>query len=272
MTNIFKKRAFGFVIICVIIVSLLIAFRVTRDAVENNEFNENKSGSAESAINYDEAYDKVKSYAGKKGYSIDEYPDSLIKLLAKAPESEQFVLEYPEEKDKSHKVSMKKYKNCDSVPLFIQWDTQWGYAPYGNGIVGLDGCGPTCLSMVAVYYLKDTKLSPDYVARFADKNGYYVDGVGSSWALISEGGKKLGLDVQEIPLDENVIINNLQQGRAIICSVGEGDFTTKGHFIVLTDYNNGEISVNDPNSYINSEKKWSYERLAPQIRNMWAIS
>lgn len=271
MSNIFRKKGFGLVIICVIAVSLLISFRVTKDAINDNEFSEMKSGSAKPPLDYSDAYDKVKDYADENGYSMNEYPESLIKLLAKAPESEQFVLEYPEEKNKSHKVNMKKYKNCDSVPLFIQWDTQWGYAPYGNGIVGLDGCGPTCLSMVAVYYLQDTKFSPDYVAHFADKNGYYVDGVGSSWSLISEGGKKLGLDVQEIPLDENVIMNNLQQGRAIICSVGEGDFTTKGHFIVLTAYNNSEITVNDPNSYINSEKKWSYERLAPQIRNMWTV-
>ncbi|MDE6470258.1 MAG: C39 family peptidase [Eubacterium sp.] len=252
--------------------SLFIAFKVTSDTINNDGFSEPKSASSESTLDYNEAYDKVKNYADKNDCSIDEYPESLIKLLAKAPESEQFVFEYPKEKGKSRKVNMKKYKNCDRVPLFIQWDTQWGYAPYGNGIVGLDGCGPTCLSMVAVYYLQDTKLSPDYVARFADKNGYYVDGVGSSWSLISEGGKKLGLDVQEIPLDENVVKNNLQQDRAIICSVGEGDFTAKGHFIVLTAYNNGEITVNDPNSYSNSERKWTYERLKPQIKNMWAVS
>lgn len=272
MSNIFRKKVFSLLILCVIIVSLFIAFKVTSDTINNDGFSEPKSASSESTLDYNEAYDKVKNYADKNDCSIDEYPESLIKLLAKAPESEQFVLEYPKEKGKSHKVNMKKYKNCDSIPLFIQWDTQWGYAPYGNGIVGLDGCGPTCLSMVAVYYLQDTKLSPDYVARFADKNGYYVDGVGSSWSLISEGGKKLGLDVQEIPLDENVVKNNLQQDRAIICSVGEGDFTAKGHFIVLTAYNNGEITVNDPNSYSNSERKWTYERLKPQIKNMWAVS
>lgn len=272
MSNIFRKKVFGLVIICVIIVSLFIAFRVTSNAINNDDFSEIKSYSDEATLAYNDAYDKVKSYADENGYSINEYPESLIKLLAKAPESEQFVLEYPKEAGKNHKVNMKKYKNCDSVPLFIQWDTQWGYAPYGNGIIGLDGCGPTCLSMVAVYYLQDTKYSPDYVARFAEKNGYYVNGVGSLWTLISEGGKKLGLDVQEIPLDENIVKTNLQQGRAIICSVGEGDFTTKGHFIVLTDYGNGEITVNDPNSYRNSEKKWSYERLASQTNNMWAVS
>lgn len=272
MSDIFRKKLFGLLIICAIIVSLFISLKVTSNAISNNEFAEVKSYSDEPTLAYNNAYDKIKSYADENGYSIDEYPDTLIKLLSKAPESEQFVLEYPEEKDKSHKVNIKQYKNCDSVPLFIQWDTQWGYAPYGNGIVGLDGCGPTCLSMVAVYYLHNTKFSPDYVARFADKNGYYVDGVGSSWALISEGGKKLGLDVQEIPLDENVVKNNLQQGRAIICSVGKGDFTAKGHFILLTDYSNGEITVNDPNSYRNSEKKWSYARIAPQINNMWAVS
>ena len=51
-----------------------------------------------------------------------------------------------------------------------------------------------------------------------------------------------------------------------------GDFTTSGHFIVLTGVENGKIRVNDPNSKVNSEKLWDYDRLESQINNLWAFS
>ena len=54
--------------------------------------------------------------------------------------------------------------------------------------------------------------------------------------------------------------------------MGPGDFTTTGHFIVLTEYKNGKIRVNDPNSRKNSEKEWEYDAIKNQIRNLWAIS
>ena len=114
-------------------------------------------------------------------------------------------------------------------------------------------------------------MAPDKIVEFALEEGYYSPGNGSSWTLISEGGVKLGLDVTEIPLDENRILENLQVGNPIICAMGEGDFTTSGHYIVLVGCRNGEILVNDPNSLENSRKTWSYERLAPQIRNLWVL-
>ena len=54
--------------------------------------------------------------------------------------------------------------------------------------------------------------------------------------------------------------------------MGAGDFTTSGHFIVLTEYTEEGFSVLDPNSKERSEKKWSYERIEGQIRNIWAFS
>ena len=53
--------------------------------------------------------------------------------------------------------------------------------------------------------------------------------------------------------------------------MGPGDFTTTGHFIVLSGCEDGLIKINDPNSYANSEKLWSYEEIADQIRNLWVI-
>ena len=151
----------------------------------------------------------------------------------------------------------------------MQWDERWGYSKYGDNVMGLTGCGPTCLSMVCSYLLEDTKYDPLYMAKFAEENGYYVSGSGSAWTLISKGGKKLGLDVIEIPLDENRIRRNLEVGNPIICIMGPGDFTTTGHFIVMTEYVDGKIRINDPNSRERSEMLWDYEDIKGQIKNLW---
>ncbi len=214
---------------------------------------------------------KVKAYAEENGISYGAYPPSIIELLERNPETEAFVLNYPLEYGKTHTVDLREYEETDKVPLFVQWDPQWGYIPYGQDVAGITGCGPVCLAMAAYYLTGSEEMSPDNIIQFALDNGYCVPGNGSSWTLISEGGVKLGLDVTELPLDKNRIFANLQVNNPVICVMGPGDFTQSGHFIVMTGIENGKIRINDPNSYANSSKLWDYEKIKDQIRNIWAI-
>lgn len=211
----------------------------------------------------------IASFAQAHNLTLSDWPDSLIALLDKNPEAADFVLNYPLLKDSKPEIDLGVYLSCNEVPLFLQWDARWGYSEYGNELMGLSGCGPTCLSMVCFYLLKDPQFTPRYVADFAQQHGYCLPGNGSSWTLISEGGKMLGLDVIEIPLDKNRITGNLEAGNPIICVMGPGDFTTTGHFIVMTDYVDGKIKINDPNSPSRSNKLWDYDLIKDQIRNLW---
>ena len=213
----------------------------------------------------------VTAFALKHRIPYNTYPESLIDLLERNPETESFVLEYPLKNDLTQAVDLSEYRYCDSIPLFLQWDQRWGYISYGNDVAGLTGCGPVCLSMAAYYLTRDDAFSPDRMIRFAIDNNYVSAGNGSSWTLISEGGQKLGFDVTEIPLDKNRIIRNLEVDNPIICVMGPGDFTTSGHYIVLCGYENGLLRVNDPNSIANSQKLWDYEQIKDQIRNLWVI-
>ena len=212
---------------------------------------------------------KVKAFAEEHGIFYSEYPKSLIELLERNPETEAFVLNYPFRDDTE--IDLSEYDLSEGVPLLMQWDHRWGYLKYGSDVVGITGCGPVCLAMAGYYVTGDDAFSPERIVTFAAENGYYSPGNGSSWTLISEGGVKLGLDVTEIPLVEKRITDNLEAGNPIICAMGKGDFTTSGHYIVLVGLEEGKIRVNDPNSYANSEKLWSYEEIEGQIRNLWVI-
>ena len=214
----------------------------------------------------------VADFARVNGLSMSLWPDELIEHLETHPEAREFVLCYPFKKDLTPEIDLSQYAHTDSVPLFMQWDERWGYASYGDDLLAVSGCGPTCLSMVSVHLLGDTSLDPKTVAEFSEQNGYCVPGNGSAWALISEGGPALGLYVEELPLDENYVVQNLKEGNPVICIMGPGDFTQGGHFIVMTDYIDGQIKINDPNSVINSEKLWNHEDIESQIDNLWACS
>ena len=213
----------------------------------------------------------IAAFAEEQGLRLSDYPEELRELLQRNPETEEFVLHYPLDRDSEVHVDLSGYDRSDGVPLFLQWDRQWGFLDYGSKPAALTGCGPTCLSMAAWYLTGDDSFSPDRMMEFAEKNGYYSPGSGSSWTLISEGAVKLGFDVTEIPLVKSRIFDNLDVGNPIICAMGPGDFTTSGHFIVLVGVEDGLLRVNDPNSIKNSRKLWAFEDIESQFRNLWVI-
>jgi hypothetical protein len=203
-----------------------------------------------------------------------QYPARLLQSLSHNPELLNFTLDYPKKKGTFNRnIDLSGLYQPGQIPLLMQWDENWGYAAYGSGIIGLDGCGPTCLSMVAIGLTGDTSLTPKAVASFSENNGFLDVKTNSTlWTLMSDGAKQLGLNSKELPLDKNCMLQELSQGHPIICSLRPGDFTTEGHFIVLYAYENNAFLVRDPNSKARSAKTWSYERLKPQIRNLWAFS
>lgn len=212
-------------------------------------------------------YDAVRGQEEK-----DEIPEDLMELMEKNPETEEFVLQYPSKKGTYSTADLDEYLNSAQVPLFLQWDSRWGYYEYGGNVMGLTGCGPTCLSMVAIHVLQNPELTPIYMANYAQRNGYYADGIGTSWDFMSQGARALGLNVSEVPLTEGVVKQYLENGNPIIAIMGPGDFTESGHFIVFVGVKDGKIIVNDPNSKSRSQQLWEFEDIKYQIKNMWVYS
>lgn len=125
--------------------------------------------------------------------------------------------------------------------------------------------------MVAVGLTGKTTYNPRYVAKYAIKNDF-LEGSMTRWALMESGCNEFGLIASAVPLSKNEMFKQLDAGHSIIASLRPGDFTTTGHFIVITKTINDKFLVNDPNSKENSHKQWSYSQLAPQIKAMWAYN
>ena len=200
------------------------------------------------------------------------YPESLITLVERNPETKDFVLDYPKYKG-LQEIDLSKEVTKGEIPHFLQWDERWGYETYGSDFLALTGCGPTCLSMVVCGLTGGTQWNPYEVAKMAEENGYYVDGFGSSWDLMSSGAESLGLTVSNVIFDEEHIRATLEAGQPIICIMGPGDFTDAGHFLVLTGVDkNGDIILRDPNSLERTKQHWDLQKLMNQMKNLWSYS
>lgn len=200
---------------------------------------------------------------------IQDYPEEILKILANNIETLDFVLDYPQNKNQPCEETIGENPVKGEIPLLIQWDRRWGYGSYGSSIVAVSGCGPTCIAMVASGLTGRNDITPYTVAQYSENNGFLTAQLDTSWDLMTYGCEAFGISGTMLGLDEGAMANTLNAGMPIICSVGKGDFTSNGHFIVLTGYTDGGFQVHDPNSKVRSNQLWTYEKLKGQILNMW---
>lgn len=201
----------------------------------------------------------------------DVYPQELSKMLDLNQETLHFVEGYGERaRWQGEEIDLSGEVTAGQVPLLMQWDRRWGYDVYGDGMIGWAGCGPVCMTMAYLYLTDDASMNPRRMAEFADRGGYHADG-GTSWDFWTAGAEELGLRGEELPLSEGAMQSVLENGGLVVCSMGPGDFTTTGHYILIRGYDEKGFYVNDPNRKSNSEKQWSYDTLAGQIKNLWGI-
>lgn len=208
----------------------------------------------------------------KKEAKANGYPEKVIQLLDKNPETVQFVEDYAGKKDTIAADTIGESYIEGQIPQLLQWDERWGYSSYGTSNIAVSGCGPTCMAMVISGLTKDPSITPAKVAAYGTEHEYVDENNDTYWAFMKEAPSNWNVSCYDGRLTEEEIKNELQAGHPVICSVGPGDFTQNGHFIVLTSYNNGVVTVNDPFSQKNSDKVWNYADIADQIKAMWVYS
>lgn len=214
-----------------------------------------------------ERLNRVKKEAAEKGY-----PKSVIGLLDKNAATVDYVENYDKKKDLPPADTLGKSMVPGEIPQILQWDERWGYAPYGTSNVAVSGCGPTCMSMVVAGLTGDASVTPAKMAVYGMENGYLDEENNTYWEFMRKAGLNWGVECHESAMNEAQIIEQLEAGHPVILSVGPGDFTKYGHFIVLIDCIDGKIKVNDPFSQENSDTLWDFERLQGQTKAAWVYS
>ena len=92
--------------------------------------------------------------------------------------------------------------------------------------------------------------------------------VGTRWALMQDYAFSKGLSCKQVPITEESVRAELEAGHLLVCSMGPGDFTIQGHFIVITGTEGDGFRVHDPNSRANTARTWTFEEMRHQI---WAV-
>lgn len=287
-----KVRKIGFLAIILTTIFLIIGCRTyinstTKLDTEKNQMQNEMLGSFEKSPTYNELssinnnigtvqerLNKLKKQDIRINTIINNssnYSKELIDMLSRDIDMLDFVLKYPHMKGNVGSDSVGKVTK-GNIPLLLQWDDRWGYSIYGDNIIAINGCGPTALSMVITGLTGNNSITPQQIANFSTKHGYYVKSVGTSWNLMTRISSHFGIKSKQLSLNQNAIFSALKNKNPIICSVKAGDFTTKSHIIVLAGIENGKIKVHDPNSKKRSNILWDYDRIAPQIRNLWVFS
>ena len=200
---------------------------------------------------------------------MDQYPEALLNNLCCNPNMLDFALGYQENYDTTSGTL--GASELDGIPLFIQWDKRWGYDAYGNDVIGLSGCGPTCLSMIVIGLTKNQEATPDKLADYATEHGYYEQNSGTKWSFMDEVAAVYGVQGYYIYLSKDNMQEELSQGHPLVCAMRSGDFTSQGHFIVIAGMEGDKFLVHDPNSIERSQQLWDYDTLQYHISAIWAF-
>ena len=200
-------------------------------------------------------------------------PEEILELLDKNPETIDFVANYAELKDVPPADTIGESLEEGTVPHLLQWDSKWGYQTYGDSTIAASGCGPTCLAMVIVGLTGDTTVTPYVLSKYSEDMGYAVEGGGTYANFMCETLDEWGIEAAESLESEKFLQDEMAEGKVIVCNLNPGKyFTDVGHFIVITGYENGVITVLDPFSIENTEKEWNYSDIKEQVAGLYSYA
>lgn len=127
------------------------------------------------------------------------------------------------------------------IPRFYQ--TDYPDVLYSFGTIATDGCGITCLAMVATYLTEHPYL-PDELAGYF---GGYLEGVVTNVDRLEAASTLLRLPWRQATNFHDAM-QAMHEGKVVIAMMDQNSlFTDKQHFIVLAGTTeDGKILINDP--------------------------
>lgn len=159
------------------------------------------------------------------------------------------------------------------VVYFNQLEEPWASLPYASSTVANSGCGPTSMAIV-ISTLTGKNVTPEMTKSFAEDNGEYVQGQGTSHSFIGNAAAHWGLTCERVGKDRmDDVVQALKEGKMVveICEAYTITGGSSGHFIVLTGVtSNGYITIADCASRERTGKVYSVETIKSYGRDLSA--
>ena len=159
------------------------------------------------------------------------------------------------------------------VVYFNQLEEPWASLPYASSTVANSGCGPTSMAIV-ISTLTGKNVTSELTKSFAEDNGEYVQGQGTSHSFIGNAAAHWGLTCERVGKDRmDDVVQALKEGKMVveICEAYTITGGSSGHFIVLTGVtSDGYITIADCASRERTGKVYSVETIKSYGRDLSA--
>lgn len=162
-------------------------------------------------------------------------------------------------------------KGVKEVVYFNQLEEPWASLPYATSTIEDSGCGPTSMAIV-ISTLTGNNVTPEMTKSFAENNGEYVPGQGTSHSFIGNAAAHWGLTCERVGKDRmDDVVQALKEGKMVveICEAYTITGGSSGHFIVLTGVTrDGYITIADCASRERTGKVYSVETIKSYGRDL----
>ena len=166
-------------------------------------------------------------------------------------ESEDFELQGEIAYEGSSEYPQVSLGNYVGLTYYNQTDSRWRYHQYSSigdssQTIGTSGCGPTSAAMV-VTAIKGTITPPEMGDLFV-QYGYRSANSGTYWSAFRWTADVFDIGYQECS-SLDTAVDLVRNNNYVIVSVGNGLFTTGGHFIVIVGIDGDTLKIYDPYLY-----------------------
>lgn len=149
------------------------------------------------------------------------------------------------------------------IIFYDQRDYKGSFCGLKNEVIARSGCGVTSMAMIVSTYENNKKYDPVYMNEEARKKGHCSSGNGTYYSHFTYQSKVFGYKYLAVKKTSdatklNLVTSHLRKGHFVILHVGEGQFTSGGHYMVLggIDPSTKSVYVYDPyNSYNSVHRK-----------------
>ena len=225
-------------------------------------YNANKDNSTEEIVS--SAVNEIKDYITTYNMSqeeIKELPTTEIVEQTESEEqevsaeqeveSEDFELQGEIAYEGSSEYPNISLGNYTGLTYYNQTDNRWRnhiYSSIGDSsqTIGTSGCGPTSAAMV-VTAIKGT-ITPGTMGDLFVQYGYRSANSGTYWSAFRWTADVFDIGYQECS-SLDTAVDLVRNNNYVIVSVGNGLFTTGGHFIVIVGIDGDTLKIYDPYLY-----------------------
>lgn len=169
---------------------------------------------------------------------------------------------------------------------YQQCDPRWGLVDYSTSGERTDicesGCGPTSMAMVLATWV-DPAITPQTTAEWSKAHEFKALRQGTYYSYFAAQAKAYGLKAYQLngrnlrkrpdPSMHFRVLEELQKGNAVIACMGQGLWTRRGHYILLTDVDVAKdiAYVNDPASTDPARTRGSWKRFTQEVKYYFIV-